>query len=98
MSNYNKFGRMRGLYRAVLRKEPWALQLNNIRLNHPFQFMLGVLYNRPKDLISELIYKKKPFLDLFCKETAWQGKYFPVPICFGKYAAGRKRKLYRGIF
>ncbi len=70
--------RLRGYYRALKRKEPWALKLNKLP---PLQFLLTWKY-RPH-MIAELVYNTNPFLR-FIKSESWAGKYISVPVEFKK--------------
>lgn len=73
--------RYRGYYRALKRKEPWALWFQK---QPPFTRMLLWTY-RTKLLLAELE-KKNFILDMIGKEDPWTGGYlvFPLGVSFGK--------------
>lgn len=83
MSDFDKFGRMRGLYRGIKRKEDWALRVEFKRKNHPMVFALSMMYRGVEftRLFKELVYGNNPFLSCVPKDSEeFSGKYHPVPI------------------
>ena len=72
---------MRSFYRAVKRGEGWALKIWTLR-NKPIQYIMALMY-RNVDFTS-LVFTKNPLLELIRKDNNFQGKYFPVPIVWGK--------------
>lgn len=73
--------RYRSFYRAVKRREAWALKIWALRDN-PIQYCFALMYRRVD--WSTFVYARNPFLDLISKEPeGFQGKYFPIPIIYG---------------
>ncbi len=53
-----------------------------VKVDNPIEFNFKLLYK--SSLMKDLVYNKKPFLQLVPKDDNWGGKYIPVPIVFGK--------------
>ncbi len=69
--------RRRGYYRALKRKEEWALEYQR----DPYGATMRVVFG---PLVRDLLFKENPLLALVTKSDNFAGKYIPVPIEFQK--------------
>lgn len=70
--------RLKGYYRALRRKEAWALRLS---IKTGIDFSFAWIYGRPSCL-RDLFYRSNPFLTLIQKDTSGEN-FPPIPLVFG---------------